>query len=62
MALLIQMVVPEDIIKSLASMDWEKSAEQLTRFLSSGVGAFMILTVSPVKAALYRMLREDMNR
>lgn len=31
-------LLPEEILKSLSSMDWEKSFEQLTRFLSSGVG------------------------
>lgn len=31
-------LVPEEILNSLASMDWEKSFEQVTKFLSSGVG------------------------
>lgn len=35
---LLSTLLPEEILKSLSSMDWEKSFEQLTRFLSSGVG------------------------
>lgn len=31
-------LVPEELVKSLSSMDWEKSLEQVTKFLSSGVG------------------------
>lgn len=30
--------LPEDLIESLSSMDWEKSFEQITKFLFSGVG------------------------
>lgn len=31
-------LVPEELMKALAAMDWEKSLEQVTKFLSSGVG------------------------
>lgn len=35
---LLSTLLPEEILKSLAAMDWEKSFEQVTKFLSSGVG------------------------